>query len=435
MCAFCGNEIFFNSQTPSCEMCGSKNFLIENEFALLNVVAQGGFGRIFKAFHIPTNTVVAIKERKSENETFIQAWKKEIKSLRMIHELLPNLFTSRIIGVLNDTPRGLQDKYLVLEFIEGGDMKNFDPHKLKTCKFEKENDFIRMMLMLFEQLKTLHSVEIIHRDIKPGEIFYFFNFSQIFFQKTCVENIMFMESQKAVYFLFVDFGCAHKLKSGKKKVKIFSPGYSPPELNTDKENFKSDIFSLGNSFLQILDSCKIKISEPVVDLIKKMVEPELENRASIKYCMQTLSKKFLLTNKTDQFVLPKICEKYEIVVEFSKKISNKKIPNFNEISFATPFTTSLGSLKTENVTELLSQLEKKNILITEKEQVIKTKDKQLLEKDTQIKDLIELNSQKENSLKEFEKDLKSKQQQLEEFQKEIQKLQEQLHLTTTEKEN
>jgi hypothetical protein len=45
LCSFCGHDIFFNEHTIQCEMCGSKNFLIEGQFALLKVVAQGGFGR------------------------------------------------------------------------------------------------------------------------------------------------------------------------------------------------------------------------------------------------------------------------------------------------------------------------------------------------------------------------------------------------------
>ena len=32
LCSFCGHDIFFNEQTKSCEMCGSKNFLIEGNF-------------------------------------------------------------------------------------------------------------------------------------------------------------------------------------------------------------------------------------------------------------------------------------------------------------------------------------------------------------------------------------------------------------------
>ena len=95
-------------------MCGSKNYLIENQYALLKVVAQGGFGRIFKAIEIETQTVVAIKERKSENLIFVKAWEKEIFSLKLLLKTVPNLPTSRLISVLDDTKSNLKSKYLVM---------------------------------------------------------------------------------------------------------------------------------------------------------------------------------------------------------------------------------------------------------------------------------------------------------------------------------
>ena len=70
--------------------------------------------------HLDTQTIVAIKERKTENESFIEAWEKEIKSLKMIDHYLPDLMTSKIICVLDDSSRSLKDKYIVMEWIEGG---------------------------------------------------------------------------------------------------------------------------------------------------------------------------------------------------------------------------------------------------------------------------------------------------------------------------
>jgi hypothetical protein len=50
ICAYCGKVIFINKKTTKeCEMCFSKDFLIEGEIGLLKKIAQGGFGRILKS--------------------------------------------------------------------------------------------------------------------------------------------------------------------------------------------------------------------------------------------------------------------------------------------------------------------------------------------------------------------------------------------------
>ena len=174
LCLFCGHSIIFiKNQTEKCPNCFSDNFLIENEIALLGVTAQGGFGRIFKAIHLKTGSIVAIKERISEkNELIKNAWKQEIMTLQTIFDVVPDLFTSRLICVLNDTPRALKYKYLLFEWIEGGNLKQFSPKNLRFTQFNSEIHFLSLMLQLFIQLKKLHKVNIIHRDSK----FYLFLF-------------------------------------------------------------------------------------------------------------------------------------------------------------------------------------------------------------------------------------------------------------------
>ena len=97
----------------------SKNIFLENQFAMINVVGQGGFGRVFKMKHLKTGIVVAVKERLSDNENLIKEWKKEIKTLEMIEKKIPDLTTSRFIGTLDDSISKSKEKYILIEWIEG----------------------------------------------------------------------------------------------------------------------------------------------------------------------------------------------------------------------------------------------------------------------------------------------------------------------------
>ena len=55
ICNFCGQRIIIERNTKNCEICMSKYFLIENNFAILKVISQGGFGRIFKGKKLKKN--------------------------------------------------------------------------------------------------------------------------------------------------------------------------------------------------------------------------------------------------------------------------------------------------------------------------------------------------------------------------------------------
>ena len=61
----------------------SKNIFLENEFALMNDVGQGGFGRVFKMKHLKTGIMIAVKERVKEEQMYVSAWKEDINILKI----------------------------------------------------------------------------------------------------------------------------------------------------------------------------------------------------------------------------------------------------------------------------------------------------------------------------------------------------------------
>ena len=105
----------------------------------------------------------------------------------------------------------------------GGNLLKFDKNYiLIESSFNCEKDFLRMTILLLNDLNKIHSANILHRDIK-------------------CENIMFYEKNKKLFFCFIDFGSSFDLSNMEEKEKIptFTPSYTAPEQNTPEESFES----------------------------------------------------------------------------------------------------------------------------------------------------------------------------------------------------
>ena len=90
--------------------------------------------------HFQTNTKIALKERIKDGEVFVEQWKKEIEMLRRIEKEVPSLVTSRMICVMDDTSREIEEKYIVMEWVDGKDFSELSYMLEKIDeKGEKQN--------------------------------------------------------------------------------------------------------------------------------------------------------------------------------------------------------------------------------------------------------------------------------------------------------
>jgi eukaryotic-like serine/threonine-protein kinase len=118
--------------------------------------------------------------------------------------------------------------YFITDFCRNGDL---DEYTKKTKPFV--NDALSMITNLLSGLSTLHSVQLVHRDLKP-------------------QNILIDDKKRLV---IGDFGSVSKLPDGEVSI----PGskhtilYRPPEaFLSGTYSFKSDIYQIGVIMYQLL---------------------------------------------------------------------------------------------------------------------------------------------------------------------------------------
>ena len=197
--------------------------IISKRYNVLSHLGTGGMAVVFECKDIYTDDTVAVKILKEElldDPAMVADFKKEVKSsVQMSH---PNIMEIYSEGVWNNRP------YLVLEYLKGETL--LDKIEYYTKFSVKES--CQIMLQLLDAIQYTHEHKIIHRDIKPQNVFYLSN---------------------GVVKLG-DFGIAKNEKEAENHGKILgSVHFLAPEVLTGQPfSVSSDIYAAGITFFQLV---------------------------------------------------------------------------------------------------------------------------------------------------------------------------------------
>jgi serine/threonine protein kinase len=226
--------------------------VIDNRFTITEKIGTGGMGSVYKAVQHSLNKEVALKIIRgdlSENLPSIKRFLREAKaSSRLDH---PN--TIKILD-FGQTATGLL--FIAMEYLKGQTLTSL-LHKERRIPLERS---VKIIFQICDSLGEAHHFGIIHRDLKP-------------------DNIMILDTYSNPEFVKVlDFGIA-KIVTGDvsdsltKTGQIFgTPQYMSPEQAKAQElDARSDIYSLGVMFFEMLAGTK-PFSDPAIgDLILKII--------------------------------------------------------------------------------------------------------------------------------------------------------------------
>ena len=180
-------------------------------------LGEGAYGKVFKASSVNNkDQLFAIKQvkKKSQSESAIEAMYREVNVMNSVEH-------AHIIKYF-ETYEESNYIYLVMELCENGSLED----KIKDGPL-KEEDAAKYLFQVAKALEHCHSINLIHRDIKP-------------------DNLMFGSDGEVK---LIDFGLSLIRKGSYNRIKMGgTPYYFAPEVINQSYGKECDIWSLGVSF-------------------------------------------------------------------------------------------------------------------------------------------------------------------------------------------
>lgn len=270
------------SETPLSNHLQPDMTLKENRYRILKVVGAGGFGVVYLAFDTKLNIEVAIKElfpsslvnRVPGEKKMVIYGKDNARQYaylldRFILEARSMAKFNSVKNIVNifDCFQENNTAYIVMEYIKGKTLEQYVISHGGKLSVSNANE---LMCDILDGLSAIHSKGIIHRDIKPKNIF--------------ITN----ESQIKI----IDFGAARFSSTEEQIVtrysKVLTPGFAPPEQyrKDSKQGPYTDIYAASAVYYYMVTGTipEISVDRVVNDDIKPLSEvaenvPECVERA------------------------------------------------------------------------------------------------------------------------------------------------------------
>lgn len=254
---FPGNEYVAGKTGQATKMLASSfiNSVVDNRFAILRVLGQGGMGIVFLAEQMDLNRMVALKileESLAEDDECKARFLREGKVLGSL--MHPNIVCFYQFGFVNDLP------YLAMECLKGKSLKQ----EIKESGGMHWRAATKLILQLCAAMQYVHDAGIVHRDLKPN-------------------NIILLEDQPGQIKL-LDFGLASIKDLTEQKQKLTATGLligsvqymSPEQCLGRKADHRSDIYAVACIFYEMLCGYCPFDADSAIGLLHKHISGKAE---------------------------------------------------------------------------------------------------------------------------------------------------------------
>jgi serine/threonine-protein kinase len=223
-----------NNSIPFLEANKSNLSLEFSRYSIKEELGRGSMGRIYKAYDLKLERYVALKLIHLETDMHKDEIEERIRRFLLEAKATANLNHPNIVSLYDyDEKDGIF--YMTMELIVGESLQEMIKN-LKRIEIESALEIIKQIC---SALEYAHKQNIIHRDIKPSNI------------------IINRDGRVKI----LDFGLAKIINLSKDEsctvtgMRVGSPSYmSPEQINSNTLDVRSDIFSLGIVFYEMLTS-------------------------------------------------------------------------------------------------------------------------------------------------------------------------------------
>ncbi len=212
--------------------------VVNGKFRIVEAVASGGMGKIYRAEQLPLGRPAAVKvlhARYTESDDDAEFQKRFFLEASILSRLQhPNIVTvfdyGRIEGLVGDA------FFMAMEFLPGETLRA----RLKRLRTLPPEMLVPIMRQIAKGLREAHRHDVVHRDLKPS-------------------NVMLVPDESGEETVkIVDFGLVKVLRDESEELTkdgsfLGSPRYmSPEQIAHGRIDLRADIYSLGVILYQCL---------------------------------------------------------------------------------------------------------------------------------------------------------------------------------------
>ena len=214
-------------------------------------LGKGSYGSVYLATHRRSGDNRAIKVMNVEHVTPYY-----LRKLHLEISVLKNIDHPNII-MLQEVFFGKHSVYLVTNLCRGGELFELLNNGKSRGFVFREDRCSKLMLDMLRAVHYLHSIGIVHRDLK-------------------LENFMFEEKSSQSSLILIDFGLSRKFEPGEKmNQRVGSCYYTAPEILKGEYDYRCDVWSLGVLCYMTLSGSPPFFGKAVEDVYAATLQNEL----------------------------------------------------------------------------------------------------------------------------------------------------------------
>lgn len=251
--------------------------VINNEFELMSVLGQGGYGTVYMARDMALKRKVALKlmlREKTTNKEFVDKFLREARTAAMLTH--PNIVRIHLVGF----SAALQQHFLAMEYVEGITLSD-----IMAKGPVPADQAVDIMMQAANGLAEAHRKNIIHRDIKPGNV---------------------MITPKGVVKI-ADFGLAKVYDpDAEASTVIGTPYFMPPEQFEGKaRDGRTDIYALGVTFYYMLTLKRPfegrTPAEVLMNILRSDPVPPMEHNPDVPEALWPIIRRMIARKLDDRY--------------------------------------------------------------------------------------------------------------------------------------